>query len=229
MAAPDRAARQPSIPTSAPPPPIPAARSRSSPGPGTGKTRVLTARIAWLIASGRARPEEICAVAFMNDAARQIRERLAAALGEPVARRVWVGTSHRLAARVLRGQAARFGRAARFSIWDEHDVDAALAAIPTETSRALVARTRARAPNGSDRRTAGRSGDGDAGAARRARRLRARQARLVGLRLRRPPALRGDRARVRRRPARRRRPDASPTCSSTSSRTSTRPSTGSWP
>ena len=130
-------------------------------GAGTGKTRVLTARIAWLISSGRARPEAVCAVAFMNDAARQIRERLAVALGEPAARRVWVGTSHRLAARVLRGQAARFGRAARFSIWDEHDVDAALAAIPIDTPRA-VARTRARAsaeqlapPH------AGRAGKGD--------------------------------------------------------------------
>ena len=134
-------------------------------GAGTGKTRVLTARIAWLIASGRARPEQICAVAFMNDAARQIRERLAAALGEPAARRVWVGTSHRLAARVLRGQAARFGRAARFSIWDEHDVDAALAAIPM--AGITRARSRARAREGRTARSAAPdrgSGEGDAGA-----------------------------------------------------------------
>lgn len=113
-------------------------------GAGTGKTRVLVARVAWLVSTGRARPEAVCAVAFMNDAARQIRARLATALGEHVARRVWVGTSHRLAARVLRGQAARFGRAPRFSIWDEHDVDAALAAIPTAASRA-PARAHARA------------------------------------------------------------------------------------
>ena len=174
-------------------------------GAGTGKTRVLVARIAWLIATGRARPEEICAVAFMNDAARQIRERLASALGEPAARRVWVGTSHRLAARILRGQAARFGRAARFSIWDEHDVDAALATIPTEASRALArAHARARAERLGPPHDRG-SGGGGPGAARRPRGLRARQARLVGLRLRRPAALRRDRARVRRRPARRRR------------------------
>jgi len=130
---------------------------------GTGKTRVLTARIAWLITSRRARPEEICAVAFMNDAARQIRERLATALGEPVARRVWVGTSHRLAARVLRGQAARFGRAGRFSIWDEHDVDAALAAIPIDTARAL-ARAHAHARASAERLGPpheGRAVDGD--------------------------------------------------------------------
>jgi len=97
----------------------------------------------------------------MNDAARQIRARLATVLGEAVARRVWVGTSHRLAVRVLRGQAARFGRAARFSIWDERDVDAALAAIPTAASSALArARTRARAPTGSDRRTSAERGRG---------------------------------------------------------------------
>jgi superfamily I DNA/RNA helicase len=69
------------------------------------KTRVLVVRVSWLVATGRARPEEVCAAMFMNDAARQIRARLATALGEQVARQVWVGTSHRLAVRLLRGQA----------------------------------------------------------------------------------------------------------------------------
>src|SRR4051794_39192535 len=95
-------------------------------GAGTGKTRGLVARIAWLIRTGRARPEQICAVAFMNDAAGQIERRLRDAIGADAARRVWAGTSHRLAAHLLRTEAARFGRDAAFSIWDEHDVDRAL-------------------------------------------------------------------------------------------------------
>src|SRR4051794_37413213 len=108
-------------------------------GAGTGKTRVLVARIAWLIRTGGARPEEICAVAFMNDAAGQIERRLRDAVGAHAARRVWAGTSHRLAAHLLRTEAARFGRDAAFSIWDEHDVDRALrAALDATVSRARV-------------------------------------------------------------------------------------------
>jgi DNA helicase-2/ATP-dependent DNA helicase PcrA len=119
-------------------------------GAGTGKTRVLVARIAWQITTGRARPDEICALAFMNDAADQIATRLGAMLGERAARAVWAGTSHRLAARLLRGHAGRFGRETSFSIWDEHDVDTALRDVPpagdTCASRARVrAHTRARA------------------------------------------------------------------------------------
>jgi len=54
-------------------------------GAGTGKTRVLVARVAWLIGSGHARPSEICALTFMNDSAREISERLEHALGARVA------------------------------------------------------------------------------------------------------------------------------------------------
>ncbi|MEA2380928.1 MAG: ATP-dependent helicase UvrD/PcrA, partial [Solirubrobacteraceae bacterium] len=118
-------------------------------GAGTGKTRVLVARVAWLIATGRARPEEICALAFMNDAANQIALRLRAVVGETAARGVWAGTSHRLAAQLLRAQATRFGRDASFSIWDEHDVDVALrdaiAATRTGATNTGVSRVRARA------------------------------------------------------------------------------------
>ena len=77
-------------------------------GAGTGKTRVLVARVAWLIATGHARPEQICALTFMNDSAREIAERLERALGPDVARRITVGTSHRLANGLLRGYAGRF-------------------------------------------------------------------------------------------------------------------------
>src|SRR4051794_34036741 len=131
-------------------------------GAGTGKTRVLVARIAWLITTGRARPEEICALAFMNDAANQIAHRLWAVVGETAARRVPAGTSHRIAAQLLRGHAARFGRSPSFSIWDEHDVDAALRdATGTSITRSRV-RAHARA-NAERLRPphAGRAGDAD--------------------------------------------------------------------
>jgi DNA helicase-2/ATP-dependent DNA helicase PcrA len=96
-------------------------------GAGTGKTRVLVARVAWLIASGHARPDQICALTFMNDSAREIAERLAHALGAEVAARITVGTSHRAANTLLRGCAARFGRHGRYSIWDADQTRRALA------------------------------------------------------------------------------------------------------
>jgi ATP-dependent DNA helicase UvrD/PcrA len=95
-------------------------------GAGTGKTRVLVARVAWLIASGLARPQEICALTFMNESAREIAERLARALGEQVAGQITIGTSHRLANSLLRRYAARFARPGRYSIWDSDQARRAL-------------------------------------------------------------------------------------------------------
>jgi DNA helicase II / ATP-dependent DNA helicase PcrA len=95
-------------------------------GAGTGKTRVLVARIAWLIAAGHARPQEICALTFMNDSAREIAERLRGSLGTEIAARITVGTSHRLANALLREHAARFGRPRRYSIWDPDQARRAL-------------------------------------------------------------------------------------------------------
>src|SRR4051812_20365243 len=114
-------------------------------GAGTGKTRVLVARIAWLIRTGRARPQEICSLAFMNDAAGQIATRLRATVGA-AADGVWAGTSHRLAAQLLRGHAGRFRRTGSFSIWDEHAVDAALRdALAAPDINRTVSRARVRA------------------------------------------------------------------------------------
>src|SRR4051794_35412420 len=121
-------------------------------GAGTGKTRVLVARIAWLVTTGRARPEQICALAFMNDAAGQIERRLRDVLGPAAARRLWAGTSHRLAAHLLSTEAARFGRHARFSIWDERDVDAALRdALGAGNGTSRRARVRAHARETAER------------------------------------------------------------------------------
>jgi DNA helicase-2/ATP-dependent DNA helicase PcrA len=108
-------------------------------GPGSGKTRTLVARIAWLIATGRAQPHEVCALAFMNDAARELRERLAGQLGKQVAAQVTATTTHRLGHQILRAHAARFGRAARTSIWTGDESRRALAAVVRDRGLALDA------------------------------------------------------------------------------------------
>jgi DNA helicase-2/ATP-dependent DNA helicase PcrA len=89
-------------------------------GAGTGKTRVLTTRLAYLLLSGRARPNEILAVTFTNKAAREMRERVARLLGRPV-EGWWVGTFHAIAARILRAHAEAVGLRSDFTILDEDD------------------------------------------------------------------------------------------------------------
>ena len=76
-------------------------------GPGAGKTRTLTHRAAYLLATGRARPEEILAVTFSVRAAGELRLRLAELLGEAVARGVTAATFHSVCARLLREHAQR--------------------------------------------------------------------------------------------------------------------------
>jgi DNA helicase-2/ATP-dependent DNA helicase PcrA len=114
-------------------------------GAGTGKTRVLVARVAWLIASGHARPSEICALTFMNDSAREIRERLERALGEQVTSGITVGTSHRLANVLLRRCAERFGRQGRYSIWDTDQASRALGVALAEAATSALPAKRVRA------------------------------------------------------------------------------------
>ena len=94
-------------------------------GAGSGKTRVLTYRIAHLIASCRARPDEILALTFTNKAAGEMRERLARLLGPPAAR-VWMGTFHSACLRVLRESAGRVGLPTGFVVYDEADQAAVL-------------------------------------------------------------------------------------------------------
>src|ERR1700693_223580 len=89
-------------------------------GAGSGKTRVLTHRIAWLIAAQGVSPFEILAITFTNKAAEEMRTRVAALVG-PVARKMWVSTFHSACVRILRRDAARLGFRSSFTIYDEAD------------------------------------------------------------------------------------------------------------
>jgi DNA helicase-2/ATP-dependent DNA helicase PcrA len=89
-------------------------------GAGSGKTRVLTHRIARLVADGLAAPHEITAVTFTNKAAREMQERVERLVGEPLAGG-FVGTFHRWALDVLRRWPREAGLAGRFGILDRDD------------------------------------------------------------------------------------------------------------
>ena len=89
-------------------------------GAGSGKTRVLTHRIAWLLATGRARPHEVLAITFTNKAAAEMRERIAGLIGD-TARRMWISTFHSSAVRILRNEAANIGLKPTFTIYDSAD------------------------------------------------------------------------------------------------------------
>jgi DNA helicase-2/ATP-dependent DNA helicase PcrA len=79
-------------------------------GAGTGKTRALTARIAHLMATGKARPNEILAVTFTNKAAREMKQRLGGMMGEAVEGMPWLGTFHAICVKLLRRHAEMVGR-----------------------------------------------------------------------------------------------------------------------
>ncbi|MBV8950582.1 MAG: UvrD-helicase domain-containing protein [Actinobacteria bacterium] len=89
-------------------------------GAGSGKTRVLTHRIGYLIASRRVSPFGILAITFTNKAAGEMKERVGALVG-PVARRMWVSTFHSACARILRRDAELLGYRSSFSIYDQSD------------------------------------------------------------------------------------------------------------
>ncbi|MDX6588994.1 MAG: ATP-dependent helicase UvrD/PcrA, partial [Solirubrobacterales bacterium] len=89
-------------------------------GAGSGKTRVLTHRIAYLLATGAARPGEILAITFTNKAAAEMRDRVGQLIGRSV-RAMWVTTFHSACARMLRVDAERLGYSRGFTIYDESD------------------------------------------------------------------------------------------------------------
>jgi DNA helicase II / ATP-dependent DNA helicase PcrA len=90
-------------------------------GAGTGKTRVLTTRIAHILATHRARPGEILAVTFTNKAAREMKLRVGAMVGEIVEGMPWLGTFHSIGVKIIRRHAELVGLKPDFTILDVDD------------------------------------------------------------------------------------------------------------
>ncbi|MCO6050017.1 UvrD-helicase domain-containing protein [Mesorhizobium sp. RP14(2022)] len=92
-------------------------------GAGTGKTRVLTTRIAHILATGRAFPSQILAVTFTNKAAREMKTRIGSLVGEAVEGMPWLGTFHSIGVKLLRRHAELAGLRSDFTILDTDDVN----------------------------------------------------------------------------------------------------------
>jgi superfamily I DNA/RNA helicase len=89
-------------------------------GAGSGKTRVLTHRVAHLIAACGVEPQELLAITFTNKAAGEMRTRLEGLLG-PLASKIWILTFHAACGRILRREAPRLGYRSNFTIYDQAD------------------------------------------------------------------------------------------------------------
>jgi DNA helicase-2/ATP-dependent DNA helicase PcrA len=101
-------------------------------GAGSGKTRVLTHRIAYLLAEREVAPGEILAITFTNKAAGEMAARVASLVGDRRARAMWVMTFHSACVRILRREAARFGYPSTFSIYDSADSQRLMALVCRE-------------------------------------------------------------------------------------------------
>ena len=102
-------------------------------GAGTGKTRVITARVAYLLAQGT-NPDSVLAVTFTNKAATEMRERLATMVDAAVAKRVTMSTFHALCVRILRCDIEKLGYKKNFTIYDEGDQTGLIKKIITKTA-----------------------------------------------------------------------------------------------
>ncbi len=100
-------------------------------GAGSGKTKVLTTRIAHLLANG-VDAFNILALTFTNKAAREMKERIEHILGNNEARNLYIGTFHSVFARILRGEAPRLGYPSNFTIYDTDDAKSVIKAIVHE-------------------------------------------------------------------------------------------------
>ncbi|MEV4353206.1 DNA helicase PcrA [Nonomuraea sp. NPDC052116] len=100
-------------------------------GAGSGKTRVLTHRIAYLLAEREVHPGEILAITFTNKAAREMKERIDKLVG-PRSRAMWVMTFHSACMRILRREAKRLGFPSSFSIYDQADSQRLMAMVCRE-------------------------------------------------------------------------------------------------
>lgn len=89
-------------------------------GAGSGKTRVLTYKIAHLLEEG-VEPWSILALTFTNKAAGEMKQRIAARVGENRARYLWMGTFHSIFSRILRSEADKIGYSSNFTIYDQQD------------------------------------------------------------------------------------------------------------
>ncbi|GAO42816.1 ATP-dependent helicase [Flavihumibacter petaseus] len=101
-------------------------------GAGSGKTKVLTTRIAHLMAFHRVDAFNILALTFTNKAAREMKERIEKILGNADARNLYVGTFHSVFARILRGEAHRLGYPNSFTIYDTDDAKGVLKTVINE-------------------------------------------------------------------------------------------------
>ncbi len=100
-------------------------------GAGSGKTRVLTRRIAHLLATGDAPPWGVLAITFTNKAAEEMRKRVAELVG-PRAEKMWVSTFHSSCLRILRSHAQRLGYRPNFTVYDDTDTRRLIEMIVSE-------------------------------------------------------------------------------------------------
>jgi DNA helicase-2/ATP-dependent DNA helicase PcrA len=100
-------------------------------GAGSGKTRVLTMRIAHVLRMGNA-PSTVLALTFTNKAAREMKERIAAVMGNDIARYLWMGTFHSIFSRILRTEAEIIGYPSTFTIYDTSDSKSLIRSIIKE-------------------------------------------------------------------------------------------------
>lgn len=100
-------------------------------GAGSGKTTVLTRRIAYALATGRAHPGEVLAITFTNKAAKEMAERVSTIVG-PASRAMWVSTFHSSCVRILRREAKVLGMKSNFTIYDAQDAQRLVSQILKE-------------------------------------------------------------------------------------------------